>query len=79
MPPANRTFHPDLVRKLVKDKKMTNEAALAAAELMRLVVVEARCRASIEADCERESEGAAVATVRPAHFTKVAADLLLDF
>lgn len=38
--------------------RMTNEAALTAAELLRLFVVETRNRASILAECEEEMLGA---------------------
>jgi CENP-S associating Centromere protein X len=42
-----------------KPLKMTNEAVLATAELLRLFVVEARGRAAVEAECEAEGAGTA--------------------
>jgi CENP-S associating Centromere protein X len=60
------SFHPDLVRKLItshisssKDEQQTirisEEALVAAGELLRLFVLEAKDRASIEAECDYEA------------------------
>ena len=93
-------FHPGLVKKLIlgrgdqPPKRITNEAVHATSELLRLFVHEAKHRAGIEAECEKE--GAADQTgdgieasdknggddrvlIRADHITKVAAELLMDF
>lgn len=77
-----------------KPLKMTNDAVLAAAELLRLFVVEARGRAAVEAECEAEGAGAARVGDSPNgedgasggkvligahHITKLAAELLMEF
>ena len=67
---ANNPFHPSLVRQMIQagrtsgnntdvdgtndDQKITNEALVAAGEVLRLFVQEAWHRASIEAECEYE-------------------------
>lgn len=86
------TISPGLVRKIVlkegrDSKRMTKEAALAAGELLRLFILEARNRAGIEAECEVEGSGTlgdndnngGKAMIRADHITKVAAELLMDF
>jgi hypothetical protein len=93
--PSTQPFHPALTKKLLlarggkePPKRITNEAVLVTGELLRLFVKEARHRAAIEAECEKE--GATVSTVegssqngkiliRADHITKVAAELLMDF
>ena len=76
-----------------KPMKMSAEAAEATGELLRLFVVEARNRAAIEAECELESKGPPSATMEADktkksddraiigahHFTKLAAELLMEF
>lgn len=83
-PPA--TFDPTFVRKLVlkegKDsKRFPKDAEAAAGELLRLFVLEARDRASIEAECDTEGNvgGDGKALIRADHITKIAAELLMDF
>lgn len=97
-------FHDGLVRKLLvipaegekrtskqhhPPKRISNDAVAAVGELLRLFVHEARHRASIEAECEKEGklkEGGSdgddindVVTIRADHLTKTAAGLLMDF
>ena len=93
-------FHPGLVKKLIlrkgdrPPKRITNEAVTAASELLRLFVHEAKRRAGIEAECEKEggaeqrSDGIEAndkdggddrVLIRADHITKVAAELLMDF
>ena len=94
MSEANKTptINADLVKQLVMKKSTTagkgaqrcsKEAALAASELLRLFVVEARNRASIEAECEAEGIIDGVdddkTMIRADHITKIAAELLMDF
>ena len=88
---GNPTFDSTLVRKLVllngKEKlRLTKEAEATAGELLRLFALEARNRASIEAECEMEgsnmggeSVGEGKAQIRADHITKIAAELLMDF
>lgn len=68
------------------NKRCTKEAASAASELLRLFVLEARNRASIEAECETEAKitdennaGIDKAMIRADHIAKIAAELLMDF
>lgn len=82
-------FHPGLVRQVVRQAsgekvRITNEALVAIGELLRVFVIEARHRAGIEAECEKEgaADGKAnddKATIKPHHITRVAAELLMDF
>lgn len=101
-------FHPSLVRRLIQpnlssssgknhqtsgsNKRVTDEAVVAAGEVLRLFVLEARHRAGIEAECELEgavydesdkhgSPTAATTSilVRADHITKIGAELLMDF
>ena len=85
---SNPTINTALVRELVlkqgKDsKRFTKEAATATSELLRLFILEARNRASIEAECETEGNldenGDGKALIRADHITKIAAELLMDF
>jgi len=86
----NPVFNPTLVRKLIcvggnkeKPKRVSNEAALAAGELLRLLVQEARERAAIEAECEKEGDSTDIddgkIVIRADHVAKIAAELLMDF
>ena len=89
----NEPFHPGLAKKLILSrgdkeapKRVSNEALLAAGELLRTFVKEARYRASIEAECEEEGSATIASqgsndktTIRADHITKVAAELLMDF
>jgi hypothetical protein len=68
--------------------KITNEALVAAGEVLRLFVKEAWYRASIEAECEYEGvvidksndDGNKSTTIiRADHIVKIAAELLMDF
>jgi vacuolar-type H+-ATPase subunit H len=91
-------MEPALTKKLLLQKqpkqRISNEAIVTANELLRLFVVEARQRASIEAECEDEAvldngdslsdddeHGSETRTVkiRADHITKIAAELLMDF
>lgn len=95
-------FHPSLTRKLIQanlaagkdhqtassNKRITNEAIVAAGEVLRLFVQEARHRAEIEAECEQEGamndesdkhDASSTIPVRADHITKIAAELLMDF
>ena len=86
------TVNPELVRQLVMKKgaptnknakRCSREAASAASELLRLFIVEARSRASIEAECEVEGKIDGTqddkTMIRADHITKIAAELLMDF
>ena len=69
------------------------DAAKAVGELLRLFVLEARSRAAIEAECDQEADMAdeeedddddsdkknQTVPIRADHFTKIAAELLMDF
>lgn len=72
------------------NKRITNEAIVAAGEVLRLFVQEARHRAGIEAECEQESavmkddesegkENSSAIPVRADHISKIAAEMLMDF
>jgi hypothetical protein len=90
---SSSAFHGGLTRKLIlsqggkeQPKRVSNEAVLAAGELLRIFVQEARHRAGIEAECEEEAgtteKGNGVSgkvSIRADHITKVAAELLMDF
>jgi len=88
---SNSAFTHGLTRKLIlsqdnteQPKRITNEAVLAAGELLRIFVQEARHRAGIEAECEQEANVDGHANdgktlIRADHVTKVSAELLLDF
>jgi CENP-S associating Centromere protein X len=97
----SEAFHPSLTRKLVQvnlatgkdlqsNKRVTNEAVVAAGEVLRLFVQEARHRAGIEAECEQEGamndvddvgdkHASSTIPIRADHITKIAAELLMDF
>ena len=91
-------FHASLTRALIQSslaagkdqqstKRITNEAMVAAGEVLRLFVQEARHRAGIEAECEQEGamndesdkHASSIIPVRADHITKIAAELLMDF
>jgi hypothetical protein len=81
-------FSAALTRKLIlsaveneKQTKISNEAVRLTAELLRLFVIEARHRASIQAECEQESHDTDdnIARIESHHITKIAAELLMDF
>mmetsp|Transcript_4233 Transcript_4233/g.5576 ORF Transcript_4233/g.5576 Transcript_4233/m.5576 type:complete len:105 (-) Transcript_4233:471-785(-) len=98
---SSKGFSNSLVKKLVlfnstaavdnvankSNQRISNDATLAAGELLRLFVVEARNRASLLAECEQEGEAMMAATksgknqisIRSDHVTQVAAELLMDF
>jgi len=85
------TFPAELVRKMMltnSEKKIAKDATVAAGELLRLFVLEARSRASIEAECEDEGnmtsncndeDNDGRVLIRDDHITKIAAELLMDF
>jgi predicted ATP-dependent protease len=90
------TIPPELSRKLVQAfappgqnaKRVPADTAQAVSELLRQFVVEARARASIEAECdkegrlssdEEEEKDNTKAEVRAEHITKTAANLIMDF
>lgn len=69
-------------------ERVTQEALLAAGELLRLFVSEARERAAIEAECEKEGTfdddndndgGNETIRIEQHHISKIAAELLMDF
>jgi hypothetical protein len=68
-------------------KRVSNEAILAVSELLRLFVTEARHRAVIEAECEKEGGDAGsmeisregYTPIHAHHISKVAAELIMDF
>ncbi|KAL7575808.1 hypothetical protein ACA910_003133 [Epithemia clementina (nom. ined.)] len=72
-----------------RNKRMSSESAHIAGELLRLFVVEARQRAAILAECEKEVEQdisgcneaieASSVVIRSDHITKVSAEILMDF
>jgi len=72
-----------------KQKRITNEAVVAASEVLRLFVQEAQHRAGIEAECEQEGrvmnededqqQGDNTPVIRADHIAKIAAELLMDF
>ena len=85
-------FSAALTRKLIlsavdneKQIKLSNDAVDLASELLRLFVVEARYRASIQAECEEESRNVESSSddkktpIQPHHITKIGAELLMDF
>ncbi|KAI2498996.1 hypothetical protein MHU86_15500 [Fragilaria crotonensis] len=84
---SKATITDSLARKLVlirhPKQKISNEAIQLTAELLRVFILEARNRASVEAECETEakleeddsSEGV---RIKAHHITKIAAELLLD-
>ena len=57
--PLSDQLEPSLVRKLLTrrhpDQRFSHDAILAATELMRLFILEARERAAMEAECEAET------------------------
>ena len=84
-------FHPNLVKKLITQHlsedgtdmtiSLNAEAADLVGELLRQFVVEARSRASLEAEIEQEAslqEGETI-QVRSDHLTKIAAEMFMDF
>jgi hypothetical protein len=94
---SSSAFHSGLTRKLIlsqgdkeQPKRISNEALLAAGEILRIFVQECRHRAGIEAEieaeCEQEAETkenvnaeSGKVSIRADHITKVAAELLMDF
>jgi hypothetical protein len=92
---ADKTpFHPALARKLLQlrlasndskqQKKISNEALVAAGELLKIFVTEARNRAAVEAECENEGKEGTndddnKVLIQPHHISKIAAELLMDF
>ena len=91
---ASQAFHPALVRKLVtmhieEDPEkgagtlpsLTSEASELIGELLKRFVLEARSRATMEAEIEQEAsvdDGNAI-QVRSDHCTKIAAEMLMDY
>jgi len=75
------------------NKRITNEAIVAASEVLQIFVQEARHRAGIEAECEQEGrmvlgnedddDDEKASTKKPqvsaSHIAKIAADMLLEF
>ena len=58
---------------------LSKDATLAAAELLRRFILEARSRALIEAECDMSQTEDGMTLIRPDHITKIAAELLMDF
>jgi hypothetical protein len=71
------------------DKRIPNDTAEAVSEVLRMFVIEARARASIEAECDLEgamdeenddnNATSAMVSIRADHITKIAAEMLMDF
>ena len=82
-------FSDSLVRKLISSKnkktsRIANDGAAAASELLRMFVLEARSRAGIEAECDKEGSipqagGSTKTTIEAHHISKIAAELIMDF
>lgn len=85
-------LNPNLTRKLLQlknpNQRFKSDAILAAGELIRLLIVEARNRAAIEVMCEqdmREMEHNDNTTKSPdvciesEHIMRITAELLMDF
>lgn len=73
-----------LTKKLVlvnhpKGKKISAEGAAAASELLRTFVIQARHRAGIEAECDKEANMSENGSIEAHHVTKIAAELVMDF
>ena len=72
-------------RKTPAPPRISNDGVLAAGELLRLLVIEARNRASLLAECEQEASIAVSdrehtpISIRSDHITQIAAELLMDF
>ena len=95
--PLSEQLEPSLVRKLLArrhpDQRFHNDAVLAATELIRRFVLEARERAAVEAECEADTadddvfgsatggaKGAeTITSIKKDHVMRVAAEMLLDF
>mmetsp|Transcript_41927 Transcript_41927/g.121181 ORF Transcript_41927/g.121181 Transcript_41927/m.121181 type:complete len:108 (+) Transcript_41927:126-449(+) len=86
------TISAELSKRIVShsgcEKRVANDTAAAISEVIRMFVIEARARASIEAECdleggvddENENNAASnMVSIRADHITKVAAEMLMDF
>ena len=69
------------------NQRFTNDAIMASSELLRLLIIEARRRAAIEAECESEvymgqsqnsDSDMRRVEIRAEHVAKIAAELLMD-
>ena len=69
------------------NQRFTNDAIMASSELLRLLIIEARRRAAIEAECESEvymgqsqnsDNDMRRVEIRAEHVAKIAAELLMD-
>ena len=86
--PLSDQLEPSLVRKLLArrhpDQRFHNDAILAATELIRRFILEARERAAVEAECEADIVGGAeetgtITSIKKEHIVRVASEMLLDF
>ena len=95
--PMSDQLEPSLVRKLLArrhpDQRFHNDAILAASELIRRFVLEARERAAVEAECEADTadddvfgsgtggakETGTITSIKKEHIVRVACEMLLDF
>ena len=96
--PLSDQLEPSLVKKLLTrrhpDQRFHNDAVLAATELIRRFILEARERAAVEAECEADTaadedlfgsetggakETGTITSIKKEHIVRVAAEMLLDF
>ena len=95
--PLSDQLEPSLVRKLLArrhpDQRFHNDAILAASELIRRFILEARERAAVEAECEADTadddvfgsgtggakEAGTITSIKKEHIVRVACEMLLDF
>ena len=86
--PLSDQLEPSLVRRLLTrrhpDQRFHNDAVLAATELIRRFILEARERAAVEAECEADIVGGAeeagtITSIKKDHILRVASEMLLDF
>ena len=95
--PLSDQLEPSLVQKLLArrhpDQRFHNDAILAASELIRRFILEARERAAVEAECEADTadddvfgsgtggakEAGTITSIKKEHIVRVACEMLLDF
>ena len=94
--PLSDQLEPSLVRRLLTrrhpDQRFHNDAILAATELIRRFILEARARAAVEAECEADTadddvfgetggatETGTITSIKKEHIMRIAAEMLLDF
>ena len=95
--PLSDQLEPSLVRKLLArrhpDQRFHNDAILAATELIRRFILEARVWVAVEGECEADTadddvfgsgtggakEAGTITSIKKEHILRVAAEMLLDF